>query len=315
MSFMPPALLLNCVVRGQIVIRPKSPIDLSRSTLRCFISLVLLTFVGSGCSNSPTPSAQPNDSKGGEPADPKGSGDESLTSEEYLRLGMPAQDRDWFGGDMVNAEKILASLAQQGYRQLPRYKSERSGEMFARLTSPQNLDLFKNRTLPLDARFPQALNYFQASNQVFKLYLAGFLKKEVRDSELVELMGAQFRSTVVMLELVDEFLPTIQKDDPKYQVRMQGFDQMKRGLASVVAGGLQTLTERESYRGSELVRLVGYMQETFPLIVPRLPPGARTETLLRLAKMQDDPALKDLQPGLGELHSKVKASVEKAAGP
>jgi hypothetical protein len=113
----------------------------------------------------------------------------------------------------------------------------------------------------------------------------------------------------MMLDLVDEFLPTIKKDDPNYQIRMQGLDQMKRGLASVVAGGLQTLTERESYRDSELVRLAGYMQETFPRIVPSLPPGTRTETLLRLERMQEDPALKNLQPELRGLHSKVKAAV------
>ncbi len=95
-------------------------------------------------------------------------------------------------------------------------------ERSSRLTSPQNLNLFKNRTLPLDLRFPQALSYFQASNQVLNLYLTGFLKEDVRDSELVELMGAHFRSTVVLLELVDEFVPTIKKDDPNYQVRMQG---------------------------------------------------------------------------------------------
>jgi hypothetical protein len=124
-------------------------------------------------------------------------------------------------------------------------------------------------------------------------------------------MGAQFRATVVVLELVDEFLPTLKKDDPKYQVRMQGLEQMKRGLASVVAGGLQTITERESYRGSELARLVGHMQETFPLIVSRLPLDVRTETLIRLEKLQADPAMKDLQPGLRELHLKVKASVPK----
>ena len=169
--------------------------------------------------------------------------------------------------------------------------------------------------MPLDARFPQAINYYQTSNQVLKLYLSAYLKKDVRDSELVELMGAQLRSTVVMLELVDEFLPTIKKGDPKYQVRMQGLEQMKRGLASVIAGGLQTLTERESYRGSELARLVGYMQETFPLIVPRLPPGARTETLIRLEKMQVDPAMKDLQPGLGELRRVVMAALEKGSTP
>jgi hypothetical protein len=96
---------------------------------------------------------------------------------------------------------------------------------------------------------------------------------------------------------------------------MQGLDQMKRGLASVVAGGLKTLTERESYRASELVRLVGYMQETLPQIVLRLPDGSRKETLFRLDNLQDDPALKDIQPGLRELRSKVKAAVEKASIP
>ncbi len=216
---------------------------------------------------------------------------------------------------MIKAEKVLTSLAQKGGRHLPRYKSERSAEVFARLTSPQNFGLFRNRSLPLEARFSQLLDYYQASNQILKLYLSAFLKKDVRDSELIELMGAQLRSTVVVLELVDELLPTLKKDDPSYQVRIQGLEQMKRGLASVVAGGLQTLTEREIYRASELARLVDYMQETFPLIVPRLPPGARTETVVRLEKMQEDPAFKDLQPGLGELFLKVQGSLEKGKAP
>ena len=299
------------------MVRPESLMVLRQWSLPFFTALAFLTLVGSGCSDSSTPSSTTADTAGGAkgavPADSKDPRDESLTSEQYLRLGLPAQDREWSGDDMAKAASVLASVARQGHGRLPKYMNERSGEVFARLTSPQNFNLYKNRTLPLDARFPQSLNYFQAINQVCKLYLAGFLKNDVRDSELVELMGAQLRSTVVMIELMDEFVPTINMDDPTYQVRMQGLDQAKRGLATVVAGGLQTLTERKSYRESELVRLIGYMQETLPLIVPRLLPEARTEILLRLQKMQDDPALKDLQPDLRELHSKVKVAVDKAA--
>lgn len=277
--------------------------------------LILITLAvfggGNPSAQSSKPANQPGGQKSNAPADPNAPRDESLTSEEYIRLGLAAPDREWSGNDIVEAEKVFASLAQKGYRQLPRYQSKRSGEIFARLTSPQNLDLFRNRSLPLDARLPQSLSYLQASNQIFKLYLSAFLKKEVRDSELVELLGTQFRATAVVLELVDEFLPTIKKDDPKYEVRMQGLEQMKRGLAGVVAGGLQTITERESYRGSELARLVGFMQETFPLIVSRLPLNVGAETLSRLEKLQAEPAMKDLQPGLRELHLKVKASVPK----
>lgn len=296
----------------------------------CLLFLALLAFVGSGCSNPSTQSTAPTgplkesnvsagppkESKSDTVAELKTPGDESFTSDQYVRNGLPAPDRDWSGEDMLKAAQNLALFAKKaGFRSLPRYKSERSGEMFARLTSPQNLNMYRNRKLPLETRLPQALIYYQANGQILKFYLTGFAKKEVRDSEMVELLGSLLRSTVVILELVDELLPTIKKDDPKYQVRMQGIEQMKQGLASVVAGGLQTLTEREGYRGSELVRLVECMKETFPIIVPRLLPAARTETLLRLEKMQTDPALKDLQPGLGELRTKVNAVVEKKAAP
>jgi hypothetical protein len=70
--------------------------------------------------------------------------DESLTSDEYIRLGMPAHDREWSVAEMTDAAQVLTLLVQKGYVKLPRYKSERSGEVFARLVSPQKLALFTN---------------------------------------------------------------------------------------------------------------------------------------------------------------------------
>jgi hypothetical protein len=282
----------------------------------CHVALAVLALGSWGCGNPATqPSQAPDPPVGPNAPDAQAPTDESFTPEEYIRLGLPAHDRSWSGDDMVRAQKVLAALAQKGYRHLPRYKSERSGEVFARLTSPQNLDLLRDRSLPLDARMPQAGNYLQASNQLYKLYLSAFLKNDVRDSELVEWLGAMLRATAVMFEMADEFLPTLKKDDPTYPVRMGGLERMKRGLATLVAAGFQTLTERQGYRDSELARLVGYMQETFPLIVPRLPPGARAETMMRLEEMQEAPALKDLRPGLRELHLKVKGALAKGKAP
>jgi hypothetical protein len=277
------------------------------------LGLLAICFQGCGKPSAPTPES-PTTSTRTKPIFsivPKIISDESLTPEEYIRLGLPAHDRDWSGDDMVKAEQVLSSISKEGYRKLPRHQSERSGEVFARLTSAENLDLYRNRSLPLEVRMPQAMNYFQASNQINKIYLSAFLKREVRDTELLELMGAMLRSSVAMLEIVDEFLPTINKDDPNYQVRMQGLEKMKRGLADVVVGCLQTLTERESYRGSELAKLVGYMQDTVPVLVLSLPPGSRIEITSRLEKMQNDPVMKYLQPGLQNLHLKVKAELEK----
>lgn len=234
--------------------------------------------------------------------------DESLTSEEYIGLGLPSDDRIWMANDMVEAVKVMTALEHKGGGKLPRYRGERSGKMFARLTSPQNFEIYKNRSLTLDVRFPQALVLVKANGQLLKLYLAAFLKKGVRASELVELMGLQLRSCVAMLELGDEFIPTIKKDDPHYAIRMQGLEQMRQGYAGVVAGAFQTLTERETYRSDELQRLVAYMIETVPRIAPQLLPGSRLEIATRLDKMNGDPAMKDLQPGLEELRGKVKTT-------
>jgi len=187
--------------------------------------------------------------------------------------------------------------------------------VFARLTAAQNLEFYRNRSLPLEARFPQAITYFESTNQVLKLYLAAYFKKATGGAELVELLGAELRGAVVMLDLVDEFLPTVRKDDPSYEVRMAGLEKVKQGLATMVAGGLQTLTERDSYRTAERVRLIDYMNETLPAILPRLPAGARVETLVRLESMAKDDGLKDLQPALGELSAAARSWVDAGKAP
>ena len=116
----------------------------------------------------------------------------------------------------------------------------------------------------------------QSSNQIQKLYLAAFSQHAAGASELVELAGAQLRLCVVLIALVNEFLPTLDKDDPAYSVRVDGLKQMKAGLASVVAGSLQTLTESHAYRPSELRRLFGFLERSLPDILPELPDGSRT---------------------------------------
>ncbi|MBN9521123.1 hypothetical protein J0H58_21820 [bacterium] len=183
------------------------------------------------------------------------------------------------------------------------------------MTATENLDGLRNRGTTIGVRFPLAISHFQATNQILKLYLGVFVKGEVRDSEMVELVGSQLRATVVALDLVDEFIPTLDKDDPTYSNRMRGLERIRGGLGGVVAGSLQTLTERETHRADERARLVGYMEATLPRLVPRLLPGSRAETLTRLEAMQTDPTLADLQPGLGRLRERVLAALDGSSAP
>ncbi len=240
--------------------------------------------------------------------------DQSLTPDEYIQLGLPAHDRSWSVEEMMRAVKVLTSLSQKDPRHLPRYRSERSGRVFDRITAAQNLQRFKSLPLPLEQRVARSANFLQTINQLFVLYLTSFAKKATGDSEVVELTGALYRTTVVMVDLFNEFLMTLSQDDPSYKDRMAGLEQMKQGLATMVSGGLDMLTAKD-LRATELARLIGYMHDTFPALVPQLPPGSRAETLVRLENMVKDPAMKDLQPGLHELHMKVRSSMERAKSP
>lgn len=273
-------------------------------------SLVSMGWAVSGCGKPDTPAVQPAYN-----VDPRGAAsvevapDESFPSDEYMRLGMPAADREWSSKDMVQANEVLAKLPMD-QANLPRYESERSGTVFARITSPQNLELFQNRSLPLEGRMPMALAYGDASNQILKLYLAAFIRHRVTDSEMVELLGSQLRMSVVNVDLANELFPTLDTNDPAYPIRLQGFEQMKRGLASVVIGALDTLIDRQTYRQTELARLANYIRETFPIIVPFLPPSARAETITRLEKLRDDPSLADFRLAMEELCDELQSIFE-----
>jgi hypothetical protein len=233
-------------------------------------------------------------------------------SVDYIRLGMPAPDRPWSGEDMIQAQTVLAEL---DFPQLPRYKSQRSGEVFARMTSAENLKLFSDANLPIEVRTAQSRDYMLGFNQILMRYMTAFMKQEATDSELVELLGATLRSTAAQVERMYELLPSIKPDDPSYEVRMQGVEQVKRGFANVVAGALHTLKECESYRASERAKLLDYMQDTIPSIVPFLNPGSRLETIVQIEKMQEDPALQELRSGLSDLEGRVKGELDEGSTP
>ncbi len=155
--------------------------------------------------------------------------DKSLALEQLIEAGMPAHDRDWSGNDMTRAANILAAIAQKDAGHLPRYRSQPSGRAFERLTANEILDLYRNRSLPLEQRFFDALNYMQSSNEILRLYLAAFNQHVVGDSELIELAGAQLRVSVVMITLVN--------DQPLYQPTRAP----RHGLAWILSARLTTV--------------------------------------------------------------------------
>jgi hypothetical protein len=79
--------------------------------------------------------------------------------EEYVHLGLPGPDHVWSSADMLRANEVLGLFTREKAAQLPRHKSSRSGDVFARLTSTEALPSFRKRDAPLQARLLQAADY------------------------------------------------------------------------------------------------------------------------------------------------------------
>jgi hypothetical protein len=236
--------------------------------------------------------------------------DHSLANDQYIGLGFPSYDPEWSGQDLTVAASKLKTLAADNPDQMPRYASDKSGKVFARIVSPENLKLYGDKSLTISARLPQGLQYLQATGDILNMYLAAFTAGKVGGDELIELFGSTLRVSDVMLELVDEFVPTIPKDDPSYQIRMNGLASMRGGLAQVVGGALDSFAEEKNYNVAMRLRLLGYCRETFPGIVTRLSAPSQAEVLQRLDSMSARKDLGDLQAPMIQLRDAVHAAVK-----
>ncbi|QDT28221.1 hypothetical protein Enr10x_35610 [Gimesia panareensis] len=274
-------------------------------------SILLLSLIGTtGCGQS-------SDTAVSEPPLPVASADKiaipadnSLPLKDYLDAGVPAHDRNWTGSDMEQAADALSEIAKQNAGQLPRYQSLQSGKLFDRIIAADNLDLYQNQLSPIEVRVHDAIILMQSSNRILVLYATAFADQKVADSEMIEMIGTTLRLSAAIVRLLDEFLPTLDENDPTYPVRMESLDNMRKNLATVVIANLKVPTESHLYRTSELKRLIGYMQDTYPVILPALPEASRTEALQRLRTLIEDPEMQTLQLELKSLLTTVEKPAE-----
>src|SRR4051812_40964048 len=98
-----------------------------------WLALLLVAAWGCGTGATERPQATAPDQA------PSAPPDRSLTRDEYMKAGAPAPDKPWSAAEMAAAAKALSAILEKNPDGLPRYQSERSGDLFARVISDENL--------------------------------------------------------------------------------------------------------------------------------------------------------------------------------
>jgi hypothetical protein len=162
----------------------------------------------------------------------------------------------------------------------------KSGVAFARIVSLDNLKVYRgNLQMPQPQRFTAALAILQSLGNILAAYGSVSTKDRLFDSELVELMRDTLEVSKDIIQLGEGLLASQPTADQERDARAKGREQMSEGMATIVTGCLTTLTEKDSYRQSELLRLAETLETTLPSMIAFLPAGTQQEIPVLVQRM------------------------------
>lgn len=173
-----------------------------------------------------------------------GQGDSSLSSDEYARLGWPPAKGDWGPAEHLAVADKLRQAALANPKTLPRAKSEKSGEYFARLVEVRSLARFAGSKAPPLATLQALVQRFQAASLSFKAYQQAD-QTEPYDVELAQFASYLLRASGLALELANASKAQLDQKAPDYAKRIAGLEQMRSGVVTIVLGALQLHGELE----------------------------------------------------------------------
>lgn len=229
-------------------------------------------------------------------------------SDPFLAAGFPASDREWTGSDYG----AVVQAIQTGRAPLPRLSDENARRYLERLTATKNLSLHRNKNVPLNQRMGDFLQIMDKVGTVLKTYLVQANAGQDLHAEMSRIMAFQLYVAALGVDLMNEFLPTVPKDD-KYEVRMRGVKQMYSGLTSVFAGATTSLTETSFYSTNDISGLLRAMQDSLPTLMQAFSPDYMLELQRKLTEQKSHFTGQDLKY-IDKMLKELRTDTEQSGG-
>jgi hypothetical protein len=223
------------------------------------------------------------------------------TINELVAKGCPSPDREWQAKDYA----ALSDLLIKGTMPLPRLDSESGRLVLRRFVDTGNLSFHRNRNLPVEVRVSDLLKLVAGSKKTTMLYFRAASAGQKVEREVVDLLVFQLATSATMIELAEEYIPTIPKD-AEYETRMAGAKQMKSGLTTVLDGAITSLSERTFYSDESVAKMVRGIREYYPRFSSILSDSVKTEFRLRINDMLAKERNPSVKQELGSLKDTMK---------
>ncbi|WP_426395967.1 hypothetical protein ACN9M1_16225 [Ralstonia sp. R-29] len=223
------------------------------------------------------------------------------TPSPYVKAGIPAPSRAWTGADYTQAVNVLES----GASPLPRFSDSNGAAVLNRMTAVENLDFYRNPSVPLETRYGDYLALSIGINTLMTLYL-----DSPRDSagktqlETAAIVAYRLRVAVAGLDLVDELISTVPKDE-KYATRVANMKTMQTAYSSTLGDAEVMLTAEHGFSAAGRSLVLKAMADTLPTLKRAFQPFYKEELRQRLeadrAKLNDAEDRRLLDDMIGQL--------------
>lgn len=192
--------------------------------------------------------------------------DQSLMLIEYAAKGVPAPERPWTVADY---RKAIAALRKLDASQLPRKDSPKSGALFRRMASPENLDplIHPSRRLPLKDRLTN-IDFAEVTTGVLILY-PEFDERFM--AERAALACNVLRACRWTVPLEDELLGSVPKSSRTYDNIARIVEQRRSGYGEMTDQLTRWLQGSKHLDSAGRVALVKAMVDLLPEYISVLP--------------------------------------------
>lgn len=188
--------------------------------------------------------------------------DHSLTLEAYRELGIPDPGKVWNFQDYITTYAALLNLKLEKPYALPVKNSRRSGELFYRMISLENLSFLEDESLPLHEKAHRIKGFVNVYNDLIELYTNVLMKKQYYNPELVEIWIFGLGVTQKMLDLAEK----INKSDVPADRRMaSGY----KSIQGIYLTGLMEVLRQQQYTSQYPVRDLELLTDSLSISVQR----------------------------------------------
>ena len=161
--------------------------------------------------------------------------DNSSSSMDLIGQGMPSFDRSWTSADYSVVEGILADIAKNDATMLPRRDSAKSGSVFERIVSVENLNLTQSET-NRTARASALAAYLKSIAAILQIYSSATNAHHSYDAELVDLYVLFLEALKRTNKNASELLSSLPKESTARDISEKNIERMKSSTSALFGG-------------------------------------------------------------------------------